>query len=322
MRPRAVPFSHRPGLLVAVTLLALASPAPLRAQPATAAKPAENTPRAHYQRGLNFYNVAEYDQAIAEFKKAYELSNAPELLFNIGQAYRLKGDCKQAVRVYRSFLRESASHANRSAAEGFIELCAKQDAGSVAVAPTAASPPGAAAAPSPVSAPVPDPAARPPVAPATAAPPPVASDPGALVPPPVASPALTLGSPGARVAVASPPAAPGRQKKLTGIIIASAGGAAILGGVVFGLAARGAQDDVRAVVAGPGEPVTWGASQSDRESAGKRAGRTAGVLLGLGAAAVVGGGVLYYMGHREAAGERLAAVPLPGGLFVALGGRL
>jgi tetratricopeptide (TPR) repeat protein len=49
--------------------------------------------RAHYETGLHYYDVADYQQAIREFKRAYELSAAPELLFNIGQAHRLAGDC-------------------------------------------------------------------------------------------------------------------------------------------------------------------------------------------------------------------------------------
>ena len=38
-------------------------------------------------------------------KKAFELSRRPKLLFNIGQAYRLQGDFKQAKFFYESFLR-------------------------------------------------------------------------------------------------------------------------------------------------------------------------------------------------------------------------
>jgi hypothetical protein len=342
MRPRAILLSHRPGLLVTVTLLALALPAPGRAQPAAAGRPdnaEENTPRAHYQRGLNHYNVAEYDQAIAEFKKAYELSNAPELLFNIGQAYRLKGDCKQAVRVYRSFLREAGSRANRSAAESFIEVCGKQDASSVAGLPPAVPAPAGAppasspqvTTPPPVAPPTPavapaataSPASIVPAPPPSAAPSPVVADGPQAAAPVVPPPVVTFDAPRPpELSVPAPSYQAGRQKKLTGLIIASAGGAAIVGGVAFGLSARAAQNDVGAVTAGQGMPVTWNSSQSDREAAGKRAARVASVLLGVGAAAVVGGGVLYYLGYREAAPARITAMPMPGGLLVAWGGQL
>ncbi|HET9989953.1 MAG TPA: hypothetical protein VFQ65_15590, partial [Kofleriaceae bacterium] len=50
-----------------------------------------------YDEGLRHYNVAEYPAAIVAWKQAYVLSKKPILLFNIAQAYRLAGDCKQAL---------------------------------------------------------------------------------------------------------------------------------------------------------------------------------------------------------------------------------
>jgi tetratricopeptide (TPR) repeat protein len=64
--------------------------------------------KALYDEGLRQYNVAEYDEAIRAWKQAYLLSKRPRLLFNIGQAYRLSGDCKQALTFYASYRREEA----------------------------------------------------------------------------------------------------------------------------------------------------------------------------------------------------------------------
>jgi tetratricopeptide (TPR) repeat protein len=61
--------------------------------------------RALFDRGQVQYALGEYDQAIALFREAYELSSAPILLFNIAQAHRLKGDCAHAVELYRHFVR-------------------------------------------------------------------------------------------------------------------------------------------------------------------------------------------------------------------------
>src|SRR5262249_34851212 len=58
-----------------------------------------------FNQGQVHYSLGEYDQAISEFRAAYQLSSAPGLLFNIAQAYRLKGDCRQALEVYKHFLR-------------------------------------------------------------------------------------------------------------------------------------------------------------------------------------------------------------------------
>ncbi len=60
----------------------------------------------HYERGLQHFNLREYDWAIAELKESYRLVPAPLLLFNIAQAHRLNGDHKEALGYYRTYLRE------------------------------------------------------------------------------------------------------------------------------------------------------------------------------------------------------------------------
>src|SRR5262245_38218137 len=69
-----------------------------------------------YEAGVRRYNLADYDQAIDLFKRAYLLSEAPELLFNVAQAYRLKGDgfCALALRFYRNYLRLDPKTAKRA----------------------------------------------------------------------------------------------------------------------------------------------------------------------------------------------------------------
>lgn len=81
---------------------------------------AEEEARAHYEAGLRHYNLGEFDEAIAEFKKAYALSGAPGLLFNTAQAYRLKGDHKQALYFYRTYLRLVPEAPNRADVEARI----------------------------------------------------------------------------------------------------------------------------------------------------------------------------------------------------------
>jgi tetratricopeptide (TPR) repeat protein len=84
----------------------------LVAAPAFADKqPAENEEAQqeaveHYERGLQHYNLREYDKAIAELKESYRLAAAPQLLFNIAQAHRLNGDLTEALGFYRTYLRE------------------------------------------------------------------------------------------------------------------------------------------------------------------------------------------------------------------------
>src|SRR5262245_20667264 len=76
-----------------------------------------------YEEGLRHYNVAEYTEAIAAWKQAYLLSKRPLLLFNLGQAYRLSGDCGQAMRFYENYQTEEPSPKNADELEQAIALC-------------------------------------------------------------------------------------------------------------------------------------------------------------------------------------------------------
>lgn len=65
-----------------------------------------------YADGKRYYDVADYQKAIEAWKQAYVLASAPMLLFNIGQAYRLSGDCGNALRFYASYEREAPKVSN------------------------------------------------------------------------------------------------------------------------------------------------------------------------------------------------------------------
>jgi TolB-like protein len=58
----------------------------------------------HYKKAVELYDVGRWDEAIAEFQIAYSLRADPVLLFNMAQAYRLKGDVKRALDLYRNYL--------------------------------------------------------------------------------------------------------------------------------------------------------------------------------------------------------------------------
>jgi hypothetical protein len=54
------------------------------------------------------FNLAEYTEALADFREAYRLQPKAALLFNIGQCQRLLHQYPEAVRSYRAFLNESS----------------------------------------------------------------------------------------------------------------------------------------------------------------------------------------------------------------------
>jgi tetratricopeptide (TPR) repeat protein len=165
--------------------------------------------RALYDEGARHYNVAEYPAAIEAWKSAYLLSGDPKLLFDVAQAYRLSGDCEQALRFYRNFLREHPHASNEGEVESAIARC------EAAAAPA---PPAPAA---PVEPPAP--------APIVSQPPP---------PAPVAVPIEVDRS------TDPPPREPGRNKRVGGVAVALVGLAAAGTGVALGLAGRAKLDEL------------------------------------------------------------------------------
>src|SRR5262249_37600387 len=144
----------------------------------------EREAQALYQKGLKAYNLADYDKAIEAFKAAYELSEAPRLLYNIAQAYRLKGDCPQALRFYKTFLREQPTASNRSSVEGLVaemEKCAQAPAPKPPLTPAPTVEPKPEPVPMPVT-PAPPPPSAPAPAVAPSAPAPIESPPAARPP--------------------------------------------------------------------------------------------------------------------------------------------
>ncbi len=62
------------------------------------------TARELSDRGLRQYQAGELDEAIESFMGAFALSDNTGLLFNVAQAYRLKGDCALAKEYYSRYL--------------------------------------------------------------------------------------------------------------------------------------------------------------------------------------------------------------------------
>ncbi len=91
--------------------------------------------KAHYAAGLQHFNLAEFEQALAEFKEAYRSKPDPVFLFNIGQCHRKLGHVTDAITFYRSYLREAPDAKNRNEVDRRIaELESQRDAESAAIA--------------------------------------------------------------------------------------------------------------------------------------------------------------------------------------------
>lgn len=60
--------------------------------------------KAHFEQGRAFQDARAYDRAVIEYQAAYAIAPQPELLFNIGQCYRLGGQPRSAVLYYQRYL--------------------------------------------------------------------------------------------------------------------------------------------------------------------------------------------------------------------------
>jgi tetratricopeptide (TPR) repeat protein len=63
--------------------------------------------KAYFKTGIQHYNLGEHEQALEDFKAAYREYEDASFLFNIAQCQRALGKKEDAVRSYRSFVRES-----------------------------------------------------------------------------------------------------------------------------------------------------------------------------------------------------------------------
>jgi hypothetical protein len=104
-------------VLISVVLAALAQSAN-----GFADEPTE--PEQLYAVGQAAFDAKQFDDAIAAWERSYTLSKEPGLLFNLGQAYRLRdrpGDCGTATNKYKEFMRLDPTSDQRRAARGFID---------------------------------------------------------------------------------------------------------------------------------------------------------------------------------------------------------
>lgn len=100
---------------------ALLVPLNAHAQPA-ATETQDEEARLHFQIGESALSDGRYQEALTNFQRSYELSQRPELLFNIGVAHdRLRHD-EEALDHYRRFLAALPDAPNRNDAESRIAV--------------------------------------------------------------------------------------------------------------------------------------------------------------------------------------------------------
>jgi tetratricopeptide (TPR) repeat protein len=137
--------------------------------------------RVHVRKATAAYNLGRYVEAANEYEAAYETTLDPNLLFNVGQAWRLASEPQKALTAYRSYLRSAPNGERRETAEAKIREIEAQPPSEPAptdgrIPAAATTPPAASATPTVTQTPPPaseTPALAPsaaPSAPAAAAP--------------------------------------------------------------------------------------------------------------------------------------------------------
>jgi tetratricopeptide (TPR) repeat protein len=122
--------------------------------------PPEELARRHHERGSTFYNLGQFEEAIAEYRKGYEQKADPVFLYNIGQSYRQLGAHDKALFFYRRYLSTAPDASNRLEVEQWVAeleaLVAAEERARTPAPPEPLSAPGAAP-PAAVMGPAPEP---------------------------------------------------------------------------------------------------------------------------------------------------------------------
>jgi tetratricopeptide (TPR) repeat protein len=107
--------------LVSVVLLTSVVPAGHAQSAADAEKAQKAASLDKMKQGRKQFDLGKFDEAIRLFEEAYDVYPYPEALYNLGQAWRQKGDVKKAVFYYKSYLRNKPTAANRADVEARIK---------------------------------------------------------------------------------------------------------------------------------------------------------------------------------------------------------
>lgn len=261
----------------------------VRAQPASPAAQRAQA-KQHVDAGIAALQSGDYDAAIAQYHKAYELVPHPAVLFDIAQAYRLSGRLQLALGFYRRYLADAPDGEQAPIVRAFIaqletELAKPAQAnhdreaqgalrtGSPAEGTVAAggSGPAQPAGVAQAAGSTEDTAAG------------AAHAPGGQA----GEPALQTRRDASATAAREAP--PSRPLRIAGLAAAGAGIVALAVGTGFGLHARSLSNQLQ-----PGH--TW---NPDTYAAGRRADKIAIAGFISGGALIGTGAVLYWLGHAQ-----------------------
>ena len=245
-----------------------------------AAHAANDDPKALFERATVQFRLGQFHDAALTYQRVYELHHDPALLYDCAQSHRLANEPERALVLYKSFLASKPDAANRVEVEGRIAELER------VVAEQAKERPLKGATSEPES----------------------ATDARA----PVTNSASTAPNrqPTPVVSADRSSTPDHRSKRIAGVAIGVAGLAIVAGGVVCGVLANQTGNNLTKL------DQTMQTFDYNQQQLGKTEQILGGVFLGVGAAAVVTGTVLYLIGRsgRGAATARALIAPATGGV--------
>lgn len=122
MTPRRALF--RAALLPAILAASLFGPGPARAQAPGQGGQVDQA-RLHYERGMQLFNEDNYEAALNEFERAYEIAPSFRILYNMARIQRQQNNYAAALQNFQGFLTEGGAgidEARRREVERDVEL--------------------------------------------------------------------------------------------------------------------------------------------------------------------------------------------------------
>jgi tetratricopeptide (TPR) repeat protein len=223
-----------------------------------------------YDAGKRAYDIGDFDAAIVEWKKAYQLFGAPDFLFNIAQACRQKRDYDEAIFFFNAYLRAQPNARNRPEVEALRdEMVALKNKEQVM----------RQAPPQDVQ--------------------PVDASKTTSRPDPDVSEAI---EPTGGVGKTDR----GGSWRTGGVIAGATGLAFVATGLAFSLSASSTESDLEKAAA---NQTPWSDDLKDMEAAGERNATIGTSLMIVGGLGVVGGALAYYLGRERADESVVALIP-------------
>jgi hypothetical protein len=261
--------------------------------------------RKAFEDGKKAYNLGDFDKAVELWKAGYDIKDDPVFLFNIAQAYRQKQDYAKAIFFYKAFLREDPKAKNRADVESRIAEMQKlldDQKNTTGGPPTGVGNIGTGGGETGGG--------------ETGGGETGGGETGGGETGAGTGGGETGGGEGGEGGEggddnSEPPRPvdtgehPGSGLKIAGLVTGGVGVALVVTGIIFAAKASSLQGEVQdAVDAG----MPWSDDLSSKDSDGKSAATMGKVLTIVGAAAVVGGGVMYFMGRSKDNAARSAYI--------------